>query len=276
MEMMQDAVSSQRTSRRRSPSLQRRSPPRRHAPLGFTLAILFAVAGCAKPDAAAHDTDSQRPALAVDTAVPAAPIAARPPVVGGPRLVSDSSATQPALEISNGEFVIRLPLAMARLLDDSLPAFVPDQRAGFDPAIVRWVERPDDREPADSAPNEDRRLASALSVLLGDFDGDGRRDVAMQGTSGASMAVVMLLAAADPNARPRLIYIQRPRSRDGIWETGEYLSIVHPGDINGYDTAEGDPPLRLRTDAIERVFFEKGSEMYFLDHGVVRTLTTSD
>lgn len=273
MGLMQDAVSPHRTPRPRSSSLRRRSQPRGHWPFGLALAILFALAGCAQPDAAAGDTDSQRPTLAVDSAVPAAPMAARPPVVRGPRLVSDSSATQPVLEISDGEFVIRLPLAMARLLNDSLPAFTPEPRAGFDTAIVRWVDRPDDPAPSDLATNAEQRLASALSVVVGDFDGDGRRDVAMQGTSGASTAIVMLLAAADSMARPRLIYIDRPRSRGQLGLTGDYLNIVHPGDIEGED---GDPPLHLRTDAIERVFFEKGSQMYFLAHGVMRMLTTSD
>ena len=163
---------------------------------------------------------------------------------------------------------------MARLLDDSLPGFTPEQRAGFDTAVVRWVGRPLDPMPADSATSEEQRLASALTVVVGDFNGDGQRDVALQGTSGGSMAIVMLLAAPDSVARPTLIYVERPARRGESEITEDYLVIVHPGDIRGYE--DGVPPLHLRTDAIERVFFEKGSQIYYLDHGVVRILTTSD
>lgn len=261
---------------RRDWTARRRSPLRRVTACGFAAPILFIVAGCAKPDTPARDAGVQRPAVAVDTALPVAPVADSEPTVAGPRLVSDSSTSEPVLEIRDREFVIRLPLAMARLLNDSLPAFAPDQRAGFDTAIVRWVDRPDSQEIAHSATTDDERLASALSVVVGDFDGDGRRDVAMQGTSGDSAAIVMLLAPPAGLAGPRLIYIARPGKHDPLEITEDYLTIVHPGDIKGYDTEEGDPPLHLHTDAIERVFFEKGSQLYYFDHGVVRVFVTSD
>jgi hypothetical protein len=56
----------------------------------------------------------------------------------------------------------------------------------------------------------------------------------------------------------------------------EYLTLVHPGKVAGF-TEEGAPPvLDLHRDAVEYAAYEKASEIYYIDKGVVQIFTTGD
>ena len=197
-----------------------------------------------------------------------------------PRLVIDSAAKEPVLELLNGEFVVRLPLDMARLLADSLPDFTPIKRAAFDKNLVSWRDHYADRRPTSLDPaDSDGIWESALSVVVGDFNGDSRRDVAMEGLAGDTYAVFFLLSAPDAHSSPALVYFHPPHKGSATPIDGSfinYLTLIRPGKVGGF-TEEGDPPvLDLRRDAVEYSAYEKGSEIYYIDKGVVQIFTTSD
>jgi hypothetical protein len=42
------------------------------------------------------------------------------------------------------------------------------------------------------------------------------------------------------------------------------------------DEDDKSPPFQLQSDGVEVAYFEKGAQVFFLDHGVVKSLITSD
>jgi hypothetical protein len=242
--------------------------------------MVVGLAACAKADQAAKVDQRHDSVSVADTAKPEPPSVAFAADSESPRLVVDSAAKEPVLVLRNGEFVVRLPLDMARVLADNLPGFAPMKRAAFDTGLVRWRDHYADRGPPSLDPaDSDGVWASALSVVVGDFNGDSKRDVAMEGIAGDTFAVFFLLSASDVKSRPVLLYFHPPQK--GNWsQTGatfiNYLTLVHPGKVGGF-TEEGDPPLLdLHNDAVDYSIFEKASELYYIEKGVVQIFTTSD
>lgn len=246
-------------------------------PFGSVLRLVAALVGlssCTKSDDSPKSPQAPDSTAQVDTARPLASMTLLEAT--GPRLVEDSSNSEPKLELRDNEFVIHIPAAMARVLAGSLPGFTPVQRSAFDKRLVRWVADRRNREPPSILADSDAVFASALSVVVGDFNGDGRRDVAMDGVAGDSTARVFLLAAADSKASPQLIYLYPPQKFQDYGPSINYMTLVRPGKIGGFDPVEGSEPLDLRTDAVEVIVFEKASEVYFLERGIVKRFTTSD
>lgn len=234
------------------------------------------VTACAKPDRGTT-TRAQDSAKAVETADTSSTASAIPLNTRGPRLVVDSSGSSPHLELRNEEFVLHLPAAMARVLTDNLPGFTPTQRSAIDTALVSWVDHRIDRAiPTIGEPDSDLVFASAMSVAVGDFNGDGRPDVAMEGTAGDSVAAFFLLASPDSGSIPQLIYMYPTQKAWNFEPSINYMTLVRPGKLHGFEEVEGPEPLTLRTDAIEWAAFGKASEIYFLEGGVLKRFTTSD
>lgn len=176
----------------------------------------------------------------------------------GPRVVVDSSAAEPRLVSRNNEYILLLPVAMARVLMDTLPGFEPSQLSSWPAARVANIvsENPD---------------VSLASVVLGDFNGDSKTDVAMQGNAGRVGATFMLLAQSDSVPIPRIFLIDRG---DAVKPTGDsYISLMHPQKITDPLTQE---VLDLRVDAVHYIVIEKASVVYYLDRGVIREYSTSD
>jgi hypothetical protein len=242
--------------------------------------MVLGLAACTKADQTAKVDQRHDSVSVVATLKPEPPPVAFVADSGSPRLVVDSAAKEPALELRNGEFVVRLPLEMARVLADSLPGFAPMKRAAFDTVLVSWRDRLVDRRPgAMQRADSDAVWASALSVVVGDFNGDSRRDVAMEGISGDLFAVFFLLSAADGKSRPALLYFHPPQK--GNWSQTDhtfisYLTLERPAKITGFDEDGDNPELDLHNDGIEYSAFEKASELYYIDKGVVQIFTTSD
>lgn len=170
----------------------------------------------------------------------------------------DTSAGEPRLAAKNGEYVLYLPVAMARVIMDKLPGFEPFQLSSWPAATVATIV----------SENPDTALAS---VVLGDFNGDSKTDVAIQGNAGRIGATFMLLAKSDSVPSPRILFSDRGDSNKPTGNS--YISLLHPQKIIDPLTQE---VFDLRADAVHLIVIDKASVLYYLDHGVVREYTTSD
>lgn len=174
--------------------------------------------------------------------------------IAGVRLISDSAVTAPILEVSGNEYLVRIPQEMAAVLNDTLPGFTPLSRSAFDPALVRSV----DAEDSSTAP---------LSVVIGDFNGDARPDIAMIGTSGDRQAKVILVAKSGSSGKPLLYFIGPERKATPEYPEFMYLQLLRPSTLsNGYV---------LRSDGVRLEIFDKAETLYYLDKGVLREAFTS-
>jgi hypothetical protein len=140
---------------------------------------------------------------------------------------------------------------MARALYDSLPGFTPLPETNYSLEVAIGHDSP-------------------LSVVVGDFNGDSRRDLAMIGDSENTAAFIFLLAASDSVSEPKIVSIQRPVPNTPTDLRSYYIQYVAPQKI----AYPGSPEtvLVLRNDAIHAVS-EDVSTIYYLDHGAVRAFS---
>ena len=238
-----------------------------------SIAFLALLCSCRDTE---HHPEKNGPAISehVASSTPETPVPSA--TMSGPRLVVDSSLSEPLLERRSDMYVLRLPLQMANMLYDSLPGFAPFERSAYRKDLVEWADKSTSRRQGHAGPLDAASDAmSALSVVVGDFNGDGRRDAAMRGISRDSSAAVFLLAPSD-GASPSLIFIGRPQQIFPAEREWVYLKPVRAGTLKGFGEAEGSGPLTLRTDAVEVVAFEKASTVVYLEKGTLRRFSTSD
>jgi hypothetical protein len=188
------------------------------------------------------------PPLVPESAASPAVAQTKKPVMTGPRLVVDSSIKDPRLEIQNDDYVLRLPVEMVRLLHDSLPGFSPRQQSTYSSDLVAGSDSP-------------------LSVVVGDFNGDSKLDVAMLGEAEKTPVLFMLLARSDSSRTPSIVFILRPPPNTPNVLGRAYIKRVRPQRIE--DPDQQRPTLDLRTDAIN-MFHDEASTIIYLDHGLVR------
>lgn len=171
----------------------------------------------------------------------------------GPRIEVDSSKSEPRLEARDRAYVLVLPAATASLLFDSLPAFVPTQLATY-PAVAT---------PPIAYLHADVELPS---VLIGDFNGDSKRDVALSGRSGRRAATLMVLSKSDSVTTPRILFLNKEKIAD---DAMPYLGLLHAHELNDpYEVT-----IDLHTDAVQRVVQYKSSIVYYLENGVIKSYT---
>lgn len=218
--------------------------------LKVLLSALAALAGAGACGRADHAPDSNGviPQTADTEVVPPA-LQEKPRT--GPLLVIDSSAREPNVAIQGTGYVLFLPSEMARALYDSLPGFTPLLQSTYSADVLSKHKSP-------------------LSVVVGDFNGDSIRDVAMIGDSENTPAFIVILGKSDSIAEPRVISILRPVPNTPTDLRSYYIQYVAPQRI----AYPGSPEtvLDLRNDAIHAVS-ESVSTIYYLDHGKVRTFS---
>lgn len=182
--------------------------------------------------------------------------------MGGPGIRTDSSGSVPRLVVEGEQNILLLPVSMARVLSDSLPSFTPRRLSEWTPAMVTTIV-------------SGGSGVVLPSVVLGDFNGDGRTDVAMEGRSKQTDATFFLLAPSDTAPRSRILFISRGEAvnRSANEFANDYITIVHPQQLVSPYTGD---TLKLRTDAVQYAVIEKASIIYYLDHGVVRDYSASD
>jgi len=137
---------------------------------------------------------------------------------------------------------------MAQLLYDSLPGFYAQPQSSYSPGLVGGRKTP-------------------MAVVVGDFDGDSRRDVAMVGVSENTPVLIMLLANSQTSASPKLVFLLRPKPNTPTSLGSDYLEFVAPARIPSPD--DKTVVLDLHSDAVN-IVGPNVSEIAYLDHGVVR------
>jgi len=224
---------------------------------------LVALQGCKDRASSEQKSTDQVVASSAETRQPASADVQRGPTVvrtmSGPRIVVDSSASVPRLDVTNDEYVLRLPVVMVRVLFTALPGFTPLKLSAWTPATVAKVV------------SQDPSLALP-SVVLGDFNGDSKLDVALKGNSGQTGASFMLLSSSDSIPTPRILFMNRGKPTTGPADS--YLSLMHPQRVT--DPLTLTTAVDLGTDAVQYVIIDKGWVLYYLDHGVLRDYAPSD
>jgi hypothetical protein len=147
----------------------------------------------------------------------------------------DSLIKEPLLESRDSAWILRLPLDMARVLDDSLPHL------------------------------------TVRELVIGDFNGDSKQDVAIDADAPKTAAFVILLSKSDSVPQPRLFFVSKAESRVAGQYT--YMSLVHPQEFPGDGEMTG--PYTLRTDAV-LYGFEMAATIYFIEKGELRSYSVAD
>jgi hypothetical protein len=171
--------------------------------------------------------------------------------------VVDSTITEPRVDTLDNEFVVNVPIRLAQILEDSFPKFLLFSRSNYTRGDVAQIDR-------------DEPQKSPLTVTAGDFDGDGRRDLAMLGRSANAVFAFVVLLSDDP---PKLLVVQH-QVAPPFDTLSEYISLVKPGTVTGY--RNGKVQLKLTTDAIQKEIVEKLTLLIYLDHGVLKQLQMSE
>lgn len=104
---------------------------------------------------------------------------------------------------------------------------------------------------------------------------DSVADVAIMGNSPDSTATVFVLPQSGSRPRPQIIFIGRAPT-NYLSPEWQILRTVHPCPVREFDEDGKSPPVELKTDGLQVVYSGKGAEVFFLEHGVVKTILTSD
>jgi len=133
----------------------------------------------------------------------------------------------PRLDFSDVGFALYLPKAMQQALDSLAPGF----------RYVRSAEyRADVRE---AAAAEGGGTAQALFAVVGDFDGDGKQDVALEGASprDSALAVIAILNADKPQAVQVVRFPQYDASAVGIYLSRPVRPMLGAFEVVNYPDA---------------------------------------
>lgn len=205
-----------------------------------------------------------------DSSQPVAPSTAAMPSAASPpcgierpvriALVLDSAARDPRIALGTDTHTVMLPGPMYRALMARAPGFRVWQPMEYDAGIGRgyqFTER------------------QALSVVIGDFNGDRRADVVLEGVGDSLYLEAVLLSHADSVQLVELGAVRgtpptEPRCSDS------YLQFTPPGRYSSVEIELEAEALVLETDAFSSIGFEKSSEIYYWRNGEFHRYATGD
>jgi hypothetical protein len=158
----------------------------------------------------------------------------------------------PTVRTIGGLHTIDLPTDMKKALRDHDPRFKIWEQEAYDQEIIGWYSYSDRESP---------------SAIVGDFNGDGVRDVALYGRNETDTAIYCLLSG------PHGFRVVEVEKREGIAHERLtlYLSVVPRGRAG---LMEGE--LHLKTEAIRVSSWEKSSSIYFFEGGRFKVVQEMD
>ena len=173
---------------------------------------------------------------------------------------------EPSIRMAGNEPVLTLSKEQKVAIRGYNPDFMIRRQADYLPSLLKQY------------PFSNRQLPFAA---IGDFNGDGRMDVVLQGFDKASE---LLIAVLSSNSGPYVMEILRSKLVDpktefygmgdhneyGLWT---YLTFVPRGMV---DSPFANQPLKLSTDAFQLNYFEKASVLYYLRGYKFQKYVTSD
>ena len=222
------------------------------APPAFCTSL--AIAGCSERSNSSRTADTEVTASSTPSAAPA--VGEQQTLVStaaGPTINVDSSTLAPRIEFANNTYVLKLPVSAAKVLFDSFPNFSPSQLKAFGNTgtppftyLHANVELP--------------------SVLIGDFNGDSKLDVALEGRSKQTSAAMMLLSTSPSTPTPQLVVMTRNDTATS--DSSGYLGLLHPQEIK--DPYEQTVAAILRFDGVQRVVKYQSSTVYYLENGILK------
>lgn len=170
-------------------------------------------------------------------------------------IVADSNSSGARLEVRSGHAVLHLPAVAFKTLADSLPGFAPFPVSAYDSAV--WI-------------TEVERDSTAVlpSVILDDFDGDKRVDVAMVGVSRDTTAEIMLLSNRTNTATSDLLFMNPRRSGNLSEKTDVLLRAIRADEMASR--------FRVQRGGVEAVDVGKGSVIFYWDNGILKQIQTGD
>jgi hypothetical protein len=173
---------------------------------------------------------------------------------------------EPSIRLAGNEPVLNLSKEQKAAIRGYNPEFLIRRQADYLPGLLKQY------------PFSNRQLPFAA---IGDFNGDGRMDVVLQGFDKANE---LLIAVLSSNSGPYVMEILRSKLVDpktefygmgdhneyGLWT---YLTFVPRGMV---DSPFANQPLKLSTDAFQLNYFEKASVLYYLSGHKFQKYVTSD
>jgi hypothetical protein len=110
------------------------------------------------------------------------------------------------------------------------------------------------------------REIRAPFAVIGDFNGDGQKDVVVSGHSGRFSSTLCIFGGCPP----RVISVFHSKIKSNSWSC---LQLRHPGIIKN----DWEPnPLNLRTDGFESVYWGKAATLNYWKNGRFYSYTTAD
>jgi len=176
-------------------------------------------------------------------------------------LFSTTAGTGPSISTIGNEHVLNLGKAEWEAIKTYCPGFQLHKQGHYMPEVVNsyhFSER------------------QTLFAVIGDFNGDGKKDVVLQGYDKTSDLLIAVVSSAKG---PRVIEIKKWTAIDMMknavigLQREDYLTFVPKGKINSPIEKE---PLRLSADAFQLVYFEKAGTVYYLSGGKFEQYTTGD
>jgi hypothetical protein len=182
-------------------------------------------------------------------------LAAMIPLFCLPEILYCAAAEEPSIGMAENEYVLNLAKEQKEAIKGYNPAFQIRRQADYLPSLVNGYLFSNHQLPF---------------AVIGDFNGDGRRDVVLQGHDNKSELIIAILsskggpavmeigrsALVDPKTE---LYGVGDHNENGLWV---YLTFVPRGSV---DSPFAKQPLKLSTDAFALNYFEKASVLYYLN-----------
>jgi hypothetical protein len=173
---------------------------------------------------------------------------------------------EPAISISGSEHALRLGKQQQDAIRAYNPEFQIRRQMDYLPSLVKGYSYSDHQLPY---------------AVIGDFNGDGRKDVVLQGHDKTGELLIAVLSSKNVY---RVKEIQRSQLIDpkteyygmghyteyGLWI---YLTFVPKGTISSLYESH---PLHLSADAFNVNYYEKASTLYYLNGDKFQKYITSD